>query len=73
MKEIVQEGVPVLRAVAKAVPEELFGSAELSKVITDMTESLAPEEDGVALAAPQIGIPYRIFIVRAARTTPPPP
>ncbi len=73
MKEIVQEGAPVLRGVAKAVPEELFGSAELAAIIADMEKALAPEEDGVALAAPQIGIPYRIFIVRVDRSTPPGP
>ncbi|MHB1163034.1 MAG: peptide deformylase [Minisyncoccota bacterium] len=72
MKEIVQDGAPVLREVAKPVPEELFGTPELARIIKDMEESLDPEEEGVALAAPQIGIPYRIFIVRKDRVLPPP-
>ncbi len=71
MKEIVQDGAPVLRDTAKSVPEKLFGSAELAQIITDMTEALDPELEGVALAAPQIGIPYRIFIARKDRTLPP--
>lgn len=67
MKEIVQDGHPVLREVAKEVPEEMFGTPELSQMIRDMEEALDKEPDGVALAAPQIAIPYRIFIVRYDR------
>ncbi len=70
MKEIVQDGTLVLRETAKPVPEELFGSAELAVIIADMTEALDYELEGVALAAPQIALPYRIFIVREDRTVP---
>ncbi|MFA5998168.1 MAG: peptide deformylase [Candidatus Paceibacterota bacterium] len=68
MKEIVQDGAPVLREVASPVPEELFGTPELAQIIADMTEALDRELEGVALAAPQIGVSYRIFIVRKDRT-----
>lgn len=71
MKEIVQEGAKVLRAIAKPVPEDLFGSEELAEILKDMEVALDAEPEGVALAAPQIGIPYRIFIVRKDRTLPP--
>lgn len=71
MKEIVQDGAPVLRDVAKPVPEELFGSAELAQIVKDMEDALDAEPEGVALAAPQIGLPYRMFIVRRDRTLPP--
>jgi peptide deformylase len=73
MQEIVQDGAPILRNIAPPVPEELFGSPELAKIIQDMKNALDPEIEGVALAAPQIGIPYRIFIVRKDRTVTPPP
>ena len=73
MKEIVQEGAAVLREVARPVPAELFGTEELSRLIADMAEALDAEPEGVALAAPQIGIPYRLFVVRMDRTLPPPP
>jgi methionyl-tRNA formyltransferase len=63
---------PVLREVAKPVPDEMFGTPELAQILKDMADTLVPEEDGVALAAPQIGIPYRIFIVRFDRLLPPP-
>jgi methionyl-tRNA formyltransferase len=71
VKPIVQDGDPVLDSVAIPVPEELFGTAELAQIIEDMTDTLDRELDGVALAAPQIGISYRIFIVRYDRTIPP--
>lgn len=72
MKEIVQDGEKVLREVAKSVPEELFGSAELSQLIRDMSEALDHYPEGVALAAPQVGVAYRMFIVRKDRTLPAP-
>lgn len=71
MTPIVQDGDPVLRKIAEPVPASLFGSAELTAIINDMVESLDAQPDGVALAAPQIGIPYRIFIVRYDRIMPP--
>src|SRR6185437_8061929 len=71
MKEIVQEGAKVLRDIAKPVPEDLFGSEELAGILKDMEVVLDGEPEGVALAAPQIGVPYRIFIVRKDRTLPP--
>lgn len=69
MKEIVQEGAPVLRKIAKPVPDELFGTPELNELIKDMEVALDKEVEGVALAAPQIGVSYRLFIVRKDRTT----
>ncbi len=70
MKKILQEDAAVLRSVAIPVPEELFGTQELSLLIAQMAEALDKESDGVALAAPQIGVSYRMFIVRKDRVTP---
>ncbi|MEK7114019.1 MAG: methionyl-tRNA formyltransferase [Patescibacteria group bacterium] len=70
MREIVQDGAKVLRETAKPVPEKLFGSAELAQLVADMTEALDREPEGVALAAPQVGVLYRLFIVRKDRTLP---
>lgn len=67
MKEIVQDGHPVLREIATPVPKELFGTPELAQMLKDMEEALDAQPDGVALAAPQIALPYRIFIVRYDR------
>lgn len=71
MREIVQDGDPVLREVALPVPKEMFGSKELESLITDMADALDQEPEGVALAAPQVGVSLRLFIVRRDRTLPP--
>jgi peptide deformylase len=63
MVKIVQKEDPVLRQKAKPVPPVMFGKAELKKVIKDMKSALAKEDDGVAIAAPQIGVSMRIFVV----------
>ena len=62
-KPIVQDGNPVLRAVARPVAQNEFGSKELRAIIDDMNRALEREYDGVAIAAPQIGVSLRIFIV----------
>lgn len=67
MKKIVQDGTPVLRRTALPVPEELFGSGKLARLIEDMRDALDRESEGVALAAPQLGVLYRLFIVRKDR------
>lgn len=63
MVKIVQKEDPVLREIAKPVNQKDFGSPLLKKILEDMVTALEKEEDGVAIAAPQIGVPLRIFIV----------
>lgn len=67
MLPITQEGDAVLRSIAKPLPEELFNTPELRAMLKDMEETLDAQPDGVALAAPQVSISYRIFIVRYDR------
>jgi peptide deformylase len=61
---IVTKEASILHKNAKEVPKKLFGSDELKKIIKRMSVSLRETEHGVAIAAPQIAIPYRIFVVR---------
>jgi peptide deformylase len=49
--------------MAQTVPLKDIGSAKLNKILADMKEALDAQEDGVAIAAPQIGVPLRIFLV----------
>lgn len=63
MVEIVQKEAPVLRGIAEPVNPKDFGSPRLKKILADMSSALEKEEDGVAIAAPQIGVPLRIFVV----------
>lgn len=58
-----RSGDPILRDFAEQVPLEEIKSDKIQKIIEDMKNSLAREEEGVAIAAPQIGVPLRIFVV----------
>ncbi|MCF7865021.1 MAG: peptide deformylase [Candidatus Pacebacteria bacterium] len=62
--QIVSEGQhPALRQVADEISLSEIKSAKIQQVIEDMKLALDSQEDGIGLAAPQIGIPLRIFIV----------
>jgi peptide deformylase len=63
MIEIVQNGHKALRARADEVTEKEFGSKKLSQILSNMNAALNTQDDGVALAAPQIGVTKRIFVV----------
>ena len=60
---IVQQKDPVLHKKAKPVPLTMIGTPELTKIISDMSIAMATQKDGVAIAAPQIGISLQIFLV----------
>ncbi len=60
---IVQRDHPALRKISKAVMPEMFGSKELNGILDRMIIALEGEPDGVAIACPQIGENWRIFIV----------
>lgn len=63
MNEIVQKENKVLRQIAKEVPIEEIQSRKIDTIIRRMIKALNKEEDGVAIAAPQIGESVRIFVV----------
>lgn len=63
IKPIVQDGHPVLREQALEISPDKITSSEIQTIIKDMQDSLATQSDGVALAAPQIAINKRIFVV----------
>lgn len=58
-----QKDNKVLRQKAKEVPLKDIGSAEIKKLLEKMAKTLRENNEGVALAAPQIGKSLRIFIV----------
>lgn len=63
MQTIVTIGNEVLRTTAQEVPVDNIPTTRIQKIINDMKEALAKEKFGVAIAAPQIGEPLRIFVV----------
>lgn len=63
MIEIVQSENPVLRKIAKDVPVADITKPKIRKIILNMITALDGQNDGVAIAAPQIGVSLRIFVV----------
>jgi peptide deformylase len=59
--EIVKIGHPALRQGTRMVPQELFGTTALYELIEVMRATLAGQ--GVGLAAPQIAVPLRLFVI----------
>ncbi len=60
---IVQNGNPILRDIAQDVPVKDIKSEKIQKIISNMKIALSGQKDGIAIAAPQINVPLRIFIV----------
>jgi len=63
MIEIIQNGHKNLRKISKEVPILDIPKPKIQKIIADMNTALNSQYDGVAIAAPQININYRIFII----------
>ena len=54
---------PVLRLVAKPVSLKAIGSQKILSILNKMKKALHAEDDGVAIAAPQVGESLRMFVV----------
>ncbi len=63
MKKILQKEEKVLHKIAKEVPITDIKGTKIQKVLKEMSLSLKGQDDGVAIAASQIGYSLRIFIV----------
>ncbi len=64
MIKILDKESPILREAARKVPVADIGSKQIQKVISDMKKAVHTQDDGVAIAAPQIGEGLRIFLVK---------
>lgn len=67
MAKLVPENHPVLHAIAEEITQEDFDSGLVAKIIKDLKSALKNYSvDGftaVAIAAPQIGVSKRLFII----------
>ena len=63
MKKIVQKEDKVLRKDTKEIPIHEIKTPKIQKILKEMSTALKSQDDGVALAAPQIGYPLKIFVV----------
>ncbi len=61
--EIVQKENKILRATAKPVAIADIKSRKIETIVRRMIKALDKEDDGIAIAAPQIGESLRIFVV----------
>ena len=59
---IVQVGAPVLRSPAQDVPPERIPTPEFQALLTRMVATMRAAP-GVGLAAPQIGVPWRVLVL----------
>ncbi len=64
MIDIIQKEQSILRDKAKEVPHADIGTEKIKKIIENMIEAMDSQRDGIALAAPQIGISLQIFVVK---------
>lgn len=63
MKQILQNPNPLLRECSSNVETSEIGTKKLDSLIVEMQAILSTAKDGIALAAPQIGIRKRIFVL----------
>lgn len=72
MSKLVTQNHPALHAIAEEVPPEEITSPAIKKVLKDMRAALDSYNvsgyNGIAIAAPQIGVPLRIFLVHNTST-----
>ncbi|MBI4120787.1 MAG: peptide deformylase [Parcubacteria group bacterium] len=71
MVAILQKENAKLREISKPVPLGDIGNKKITKTIKDMRDAMHKEDDAVAIAAPQIGVPLRIFVVSGKMFTEP--
>jgi peptide deformylase len=62
-KKIVQKNDAVLRKEAKKITLQEIKTPKIQKILKEMSEALKSQDDGVAIAAPQIGYSLSIFVV----------
>lgn len=63
MIAILQKDDPVLRKISQPVNKDILGTKKLTTILTQMKTALKEQEDGVAIAAPQVGVNWRMFVV----------
>ncbi len=74
MSKLVPQNHPALHDIASEVPADEITSPRIQKILKDMRAALDAYNvdgfNGVAIAAPQIGVPLRIFLVHSTSRDP---
>jgi peptide deformylase len=69
VREVIKMGHPTLRVKAEPVPAEEIQTEEFKALVQDMFETMEAEE-GIGIAAPQIGISKQVAIVGVPKENP---
>ena len=64
---ILTEPNPILRTRSSEIEEAEFGTPELSKLCTDLLDTLRAEPNGAGMASPQIGVAKRAIAVQTPK------
>ncbi len=72
LRKLVRLGHPALRTPCEPVPEDRIGSPEVQQLIADLVETLRAS-GGSGLAAPEIGVPWQVFVFEAEQPGEPRP
>ena len=64
--EITQIGNPILREICVEVPEDRIADDDVQAFIDDLIETKR-NAHGAGIAAPQVGEPFRIFVVEVSK------
>lgn len=63
MVKILQKESALLRKTAEPVDLSTINTPAFKKILSDMHEAMLSQDDAVAVAAPQIGVPKRLFAI----------
>lgn len=65
MVKIIQTGNKILRQTAKSVSVSDIIKPKIQKVLKNLSSILSSQNDAIAIAAPQIAVSLRIFVISA--------
>src|ERR1035437_2345212 len=63
MVKILQRDSQLLRETAESVDLSTINTPTFKKILSDMHDAMQSQDDAVAVAAPQIGLPMRLFAI----------
>eukprot|EP00939_MAST-03C_sp_MAST-3C-sp1_P001015 g1015.t1 len=69
VRELPTLGAPCLKGAAAAVPESMFNTEELDRLVEDLVDTMN-HANGAGIAAPQIAEPWRVFVVHGTGKNP---
>lgn len=69
VREVLKMGHPTLRVKAQPISQEEILSTEFKELVADMFETMEAE-DGIGIAAPQIGVSKQVAIVGVPKDNP---